>query len=845
MKRTNFAIVSTVALLMVGGYFLLLTPAEGQEQDPPDVFLPVDASGWVDPLLPDDAILRSRPVTVNMATIWLVVPSDPHAADPPPAVPISFNLFEDISVTVVFHKAKPRYDIQIPDNPMDLLGQEFEPVGYTWSGDIVGEHQGYAVMVSKGEVCIANIYVAGEGWFKLRSSETGHVIREISGTSTIECGVQAESSAEGGAAAGSGGGCGIDAAGCDDGSVIDVLAVYTPAAKAQAIALSRDIEMEIDAAVADANAAYGNSEINTTLRLVYKAEIDFTEVPPSGNYGPLTEQWDGELDEVHRFRNALRADQVTLMIKNLGGPSVANIMYDESPGFENEGFSVVNWLYAGATLNVFAHELGHNMGCRHHRDDVGCAGSGPCSFNFGYYFDILGKDYVTIMATVTGQRIPNFSNPDVEYCVPSVPWEVCEPTGIPAGSCGAAHNALRINNTRDTVANFRQSCDTTDTTSRVSHDFFNGEGNAGSREVSLSHNGQYMAFTSDADNFHVTNGWTDIFIYNRESGLVSPVTYHGSDPSDDDSFTPATCGNRRCVALASFAGDLIGSGIDTNNMADIFVWEREPASGAFMRRVSLDSNENQTTTGASFGPSITFDGRFVAFQSAATDFVDGDDNEVIDIFVRDRNGNENLIFDEPDDSLTFRVSLTTLGAGANEHSSSPSISANDGRFIAFSSLADNLLGDCDPGVSGDCNNHKDVFVRDTDPPGSTFRVSVSTTGVEGDGTSSAPSISGNGRFVAFESVATTLIGACVPGISGDCNGHKDIFVRDTAEPPLTFRISDPAGAEEANGASFAPAISADGRFVAFSSYDTAIVDIAGRAAGSLSDAKVDDFTVVP
>ena len=149
---------------MVGGYFVLLT--QGQEQPPPDVFIPVDASGWVDPQLPDDAILRSRPVAVNMATLALVTPPNPNAAVP--AVPVRINLFDDVSVTVLFHKAKPRYDIQIPENPMDLLGQEFEPVGYTWSGDIVGNHGGYAIMVTHGAKCVASVHITDVGSFQVR-----------------------------------------------------------------------------------------------------------------------------------------------------------------------------------------------------------------------------------------------------------------------------------------------------------------------------------------------------------------------------------------------------------------------------------------------------------------------------------------------------------------------------------------------------------------------------------------------------------------------------------------------------------------------------------------------------
>lgn len=177
MRRKNLAIVSTAALLLVGGYFVLLTPVEGQDQPPPDVFTPVDASGWVDPLLPDDAILRSRPVTVNMATLALVTPPNPSAD--PPAVPVRFNLFDDLSVTVVFNKAKPRYDIQIPDNPMDLLGQEFDPVGYTWSGDVVGDYPGHAVMATKDGVCAVNISILGVGEFRVRRSGDVHAVREI------------------------------------------------------------------------------------------------------------------------------------------------------------------------------------------------------------------------------------------------------------------------------------------------------------------------------------------------------------------------------------------------------------------------------------------------------------------------------------------------------------------------------------------------------------------------------------------------------------------------------------------------------------------------------------------
>ncbi len=130
MIRKNYAIVSIVTLAMVGAYFLLLSPSEAQEQPPqppPNVLTALDIPDWQDPLLPGDTtIVRSRPVAVNFDVLAAAQPAEPGAD--PPVVPITFNLFDDVTVTVIFERAKPRYAIEIPDNPMDLLGQEFERV---------------------------------------------------------------------------------------------------------------------------------------------------------------------------------------------------------------------------------------------------------------------------------------------------------------------------------------------------------------------------------------------------------------------------------------------------------------------------------------------------------------------------------------------------------------------------------------------------------------------------------------------------------------------------------------------------------------------------------------------
>jgi Tol biopolymer transport system component len=265
---------------------------------------------------------------------------------------------------------------------------------------------------------------------------------------------------------------------------------------------------------------------------------------------------------------------------------------------------------------------------------------------------------------------------------------------------------------------------------------------------------------------------------------------------DSDSSLASISGDGRIVAFWSFASNLVPG--DTNGTSDVFVRDRVAGT---TERVSVDSRERQSIGGdqggvldTNFGrPVITPDGRFVAFASSATNLVKGDRNNTVDIFLRDR-----VV------GTTERVTMAGRKTEANSESSVPAISP-DARFIAFRSFADNL-------VPGDTNFTSDVFLLDRQA-GTIVRVSLTSTGQQADNASGSPSITPDGRFVVFESGALLL-----PGEVEDF--ASDVYLRDV-QAGTTEGISTVTTGFVRH--SVAPTISADGRFVAFQSWDGGLV----------------------
>ena len=308
------------------------------------------------------------------------------------------------------------------------------------------------------------------------------------------------------------------------------------------------------------------------------------------------------------------------------------------------------------------------------------------------------------------------------------------------------------------------------------------EGNTHSYESDISSDGRYVAFFSNADNLvgSDTNGFDDVFVHDTETGITSRVSVSTAGSEANIScYKPSINSDGSYVAFYSLADNLVVN--DGNNAADIFLRDTTTNTTS---RVSVNTAGTEGSSD-SYDPSISSDGRYVAFLSMATNLVANDVNNATDIFVRDRTT-----------PMTSRVSVSTAGSEANGASESPSISS-DGQYVVFLSSASNL-------VINDTNVIRDVFVRDLTAM-TTKRVNVSTAGTEANNISWIGGISSDGRYVAFYSLASTLV-------ANDTNGFRDVFVRDTVSN-ITSRVSVGVAGTQSNENSYTPAISSNGRHV--------------------------------
>ncbi|MGQ0521567.1 MAG: hypothetical protein ACT4PX_10520, partial [Actinomycetota bacterium] len=371
----------------------------------------------------------------------------------------------------------------------------------------------------------------------------------------------------------------------------------------------------------------------------------------------------------------------------------------------------------------------------------------------------------------------------------------------------------------------------TGTTVRASVGTGGVQGEGPSLSARISGNGRFVLFGSGASNLVPDDDnedppaptasaeaiGRDVFVHDLATGVTTRESVSSDEaqgrcfePSDPTQFRFCSGGvalaeadisaDGRFVAFAGNAENLVPG--DTNGNTDVFVRDRVAGTTT---RVSVVTGGAQATGGASSEPSISADGRFVAFSSAATNLVAGDTNGQRDIFVHDRQT-----------TTTTRVSVVTGGAQGCTGSGGPPVScgaatgagasalpsiSDDGNIVTFASVTRFF-------VAGDTNNVSDVFVHDR-AANATTRVSVGAGGAEANGGSFFPSLSGSGRFVGFDSLATNLV-------AGDTNALSDAFVHDRVTGETT-RVSVTRRLGQAVGASYFPVLNTDGRYVAFAS----------------------------
>ncbi len=322
-------------------------------------------------------------------------------------------------------------------------------------------------------------------------------------------------------------------------------------------------------------------------------------------------------------------------------------------------------------------------------------------------------------------------------------------------------------------------------TSRVSVRSNGAQASGPSFAPAISDDGRIVVFYSLAGNLvdGDTNGKTDVFAHDRQTGQTSLMSVVIGGTANGDSRDPDISNDGRYVVFSSSATNLVGG--DTNQKDDIFRWDRV---ALLMERISVDSNEAQASN-HSRTPAVSGDGQRVVFASDAGNLVPGDGNNAPDIFLRDVTA-----------GTTSRVSLTDGGGEANGDNWDPDISRS-GQHIVFVSLANNM-------VPNDNNGYADVFLRNTDTA-RTRLISIATNNTQANDWCEEPAVSGDGRYVTFQSYATNLI----PGTSADV---RKVFIRDRNNDTLLLASLNGSGVP-GDGSSKEPALAADGRHIVYSS----------------------------
>lgn len=329
------------------------------------------------------------------------------------------------------------------------------------------------------------------------------------------------------------------------------------------------------------------------------------------------------------------------------------------------------------------------------------------------------------------------------------------------------------------------------TTTRVSVSSSGTEGNSDSIEPAISYSGRYVVYASYASNLVSgdTNGRYDIFLYDMQTGATTLISKTTSGTLGNQSSTyPDISADGRYIAFNSFATNLDSSISTWSGYQQVFVVD---TTNGILKTVSVNASGSVGNWNSN-APSMSCDGGIIAFDTGATNLFNNDTNGYTDIIIANRvNGSTDL------------SSITSSG---NSDSASPKVSCN-GNYVAFGSGATNL-------ISGITNNTQNIF-RYSRMDQSTELISISSSGVQANDISQRPSISDDGRYIAFDSNANNLV-------SNNTNNFSHIYIRDVKTNTTQFGALDSSGNLENKG-SFRAILSADGSNIVYISYSSTLV----------------------
>ena len=370
-RRTRI-LISVTALVAMS----LSVPT--QAQTPKEFFSDPDLAFAMDDASNDRDVMRQRGVKLNL-----------ELASGQPLEPVerfTLNLFADRTYTAVLDEFVKRTNRR-----------------YAWIGHLQDDADSSVVFVVRGRVTAGTVRI-GEEYFRIRFAGNGHhSVQEVDRFATpkedapfpIDVGVAGPSVQE-------------DVMFEDDGTEIDVLFVYTAAARDTAGGTS-GIQSLIELGVTETNLAFQNSGIIQRIRAVNIQQVNYIESGSiSTDVSRLRSTTDGYLDEVHALRDQYGADLAQLVVE--GGCGVAYLMNGNNASFAPYGFSVANRLCISPNYTL-GHELGHNMGCNHAPQDP--IGTGAYDYSFGYKDTNAG--FRTVMSYSPGTRVLHFSNPNRTY----------------------------------------------------------------------------------------------------------------------------------------------------------------------------------------------------------------------------------------------------------------------------------------------------------------------------------------------------------------------------------------------------------------------------------------------